>query len=74
MSSFMGVCTVILNRAVHSSLPIAVEGHTWKKCLQALPVRVEATFLLSTLNEHLSRTALIVQPLVLPSDTDIGES
>ena len=29
--------------------------------------------LLHALNEHLSRTALIVQPLVLPADADIGE-
>ena len=42
-------------------------------CLQALPIRIEATFLLFALNEHLSRTALIVQPLSLPSGTDIGK-
>ncbi|CAL8463740.1 g3274 [Coccomyxa elongata] len=35
-----------------------------------VPVVVEASFLLFSLNEYLSRTALLVQPLHLPSDTE----
>ncbi|KAK9917406.1 hypothetical protein WJX75_004000 [Coccomyxa subellipsoidea] len=35
-----------------------------------VPVVVEASFLLFSLNEYLSRTALLVQPLHLPPDSD----
>ena len=35
---------------------------------QSVPVLVDATFLLYTLNEYLGRTALMVQPLTLPDE------
>ena len=38
-------------------------------CLQEVPIVVEAAFLLFVLNEYLSRTALLVQPLHLPPGT-----
>jgi hypothetical protein len=38
--------------------------------VQEVPVVVEASFLLFSLNEYLSRTALLVQPLHLPPDSD----
>jgi hypothetical protein len=38
--------------------------------LQAVPVLVETTFLLFTLNEYLSRTAVMVQPLDLPPQAE----
>ena len=41
--------------------------------LQDLPIVVESDFLLLSLNEHLSRTALVVQPIVIPALADIGE-
>jgi len=41
--------------------------------VQGLPIVVERDFLLFALNEHLSRTALVVQPLAIPASADIGE-
>ena len=38
--------------------------------LQEVPVAVDSSFLLFTLNEYLSRTALLVQPLHLAPDMD----
>lgn len=43
-------------------------------CLQSVPVIVEATFLLSSLNEYLRRTALVVQPVILPRDGSQGQA
>lgn len=37
---------------------------------QAAPVIADGVFLLHTLNEHLTRTALLVQPLTLPRGAD----
>ena len=44
----------------------------FRDAMQVLPIRIEASFLLFTLNEQLSRTALVVQPLILPPDAAIG--
>lgn len=38
-----------------------------------MPIVAESTFLLYSLNEHLKRTPLLVQPLVLPAGSDPGE-
>lgn len=38
--------------------------------LQEVPIAVDSSFLLFTLNEYLSRTALLVQPLHLGSDME----
>lgn len=46
----------------------------WHSCLwlQNLPIIVERHFLLYTLNEHLARTAVLVQPLALPAGNGGG--
>ena len=39
---------------------------------QTSPVMLEAAFLLFSLNEYLSRTAVMVQPLTLPEGSDVA--
>lgn len=39
---------------------------------QSSPVMLDAAFLLFSLNEYLSRTAIMVQPLNLPEGTEVG--
>lgn len=39
--------------------------------LQSVPILLETTFLLFTLNEYLSRTAIMVQPLQLPPQAEL---
>ena len=41
--------------------------------MQSVPVVVGYKFLLFSLNEHLSRTAVVVQPLVIPAGASPGD-
>ena len=45
----------------------------WLLVMQSVPVVVGYKFLLFSLNEHLSRTAVVVQPLVIPAGASLGD-
>ena len=49
------------------------ESSPWLLVMQSVPVVVGYKFLLFSLNEHLSRTAVVVQPLVIPAGASPGD-